>query len=242
MTRALQPATPPPELASRGRCVLALTCLPVTWLAVILSLGMAVALSSVGVFAGALGLTVLLTWVVAGRPSVQRDLEQRRRSDRRSRARCVREERLEEANVLGSDIHELTGLVTEVERTSPELMDRYELDALLDRYVEVVLAEARCKRALYRIDRAFPLRAFETTDDVLTACHRELITRRNAYRERYDQLAYRLHAETIAIGELIRLVALRVALPEISGDGADVVRRIAQLDDDDLARRQVDEL
>jgi len=175
--------------------------------------------ASTGILAGTLSAIVVLGSTIgvafAGIQSkrVRSWLERaiRRNAQRAQRER--REERLEKAEVTSDGLVAATMLVDEIMASNPALATRLELDAMLDRYVELEIALAGYRNAIDR-GPTWPLPSNSST-------------MRNAIRERaraFGQACVRrieaLHEERECIFELLQLAAQRGSVNDL-GDGHD---------------------
>ncbi|MGE0871864.1 MAG: hypothetical protein AB7P03_25125 [Kofleriaceae bacterium] len=230
---------------SRASYMLVVAGHPTSWLTMIAGFGAAIALSSV-IFAGLVLLAVLTGSVIAaGCPSVQRAVETKRRNDDRCKRRCKREDRVERANVDRTELCHLTNLVSDVDRASASDVDRFELDNLLDRYADLAIAHARCRDTLRSVDRAAIARELELEIsreicNGTSSQHRKLLERQLTWWDRYKVQAEQLRDEMTSIAELIKLFALRAAQPQVWADGYEIETRLSQLDDEEAATRQLD--
>lgn len=84
------------------------------------------------------------TAAAATLPGVQRRLDDQRRDRERRERREARETRLEEAGVRGARLAMLTQLADRIAEHDPRATHDLDLEHLLDRYVAVAIALARC--------------------------------------------------------------------------------------------------
>jgi hypothetical protein len=238
----------PSKQGSRASYLLVVAGHPSSWLTLIAGLGAAIAVSSVLLASGVVAAVMFGALIASGHPTVQHAVDVKRRCDRRSKQRYKREDRVERANVDRTELMALTNLVGDVDKTSSADVDRFELDALLDRYADVAIAHARCRDTLRSIDRAAISRELELevsrqmcgAPPLGHSHHRSLLERQLAWWDRYKVQAEQLREEMVAIAELIKLIGLRAAQPQVWADGFEIEARLSQLDDEDAARHLLD--
>jgi hypothetical protein len=209
----------------------------VTWLSITVACG--VALSQVGILAAVAVLVALIfaAGELAGWRRVQRALDARRREEELREHRCRRETRVQAANV---SVHELRLLADLVRKIDPEEVVRYELDDLLDRYAELAIAHARCDEAMRSLDHAAAARTLDAVgNDGTSAARRAVLERQLQCWKGRQQQARCYHEEMLAIAELVKLIAARTASPDTSMEAGEIERRLAQLDDEDAAHREL---
>lgn len=159
-----------------------------------------------GLVVGAIGIVVVLAAYLRTEGARRRRAVRRER-ERRQQLREARELRVEEAGARSLVLDELVDLVTAVTREAPAEAARYELDALLDTYAELLITRRRYERQLLcpqrRLTAGTP--PLQRLVRARTIAWRQICVRRAAEcKERLDELA-----------ELIRLHADRARLPEI---------------------------
>ena len=118
---------------------------------------------------------------------------------------------------------ELVRLVAGIEATAPELADRLELEHLLDRHVALALAHTRAVRAA--VTRGASSSASGGSKP------------RHECQARVDQLT----TELALLADPIRLIAQRAALPEEPILDDAVERHLAELDEEDAVREQLED-
>jgi hypothetical protein len=134
---------------------------------------------------------------------------------------------------------DLRDLVAEIERTDPAEAGRFELQELLDHFVKLAGSHQRCLESLRLagssdLPRALPI---ETSR---SARRREIMARRMRHRDDCIRRIERLSDELEAIDELVRLVAQRVACPQLDNElDREIERRLWELDEVDNALKQL---
>lgn len=160
--------------------------------------------------------------------------------------RIARMRALPETSTAWYTLAELTRLVDETARRDPTLVERHELETLLDRHVALTLAHEQAQRAAAMSDRVQLERLVEAVRaDPRTSRRRlELCERRLRFQEQCEATVAGLADELANIADVLRLIAQRAACPELGDepDGDVVDRQVAQLDADEAARRVLAEL
>ena len=167
-------------------------------------------------------------------------LARKARRDRHERQR----ERLERAgSIRRTELDELSRLVEEIEEHDPAECERFELDELVDLYVDMaVLVESY--RSAARHASGLIGDGDERHERPAAGggqrLRRDLVRRRIAHRDECTSKVAELDGELDAVIELVRLVAQRAVCPA----GADplepqLVRRVWELDTRDSALRQL---
>jgi hypothetical protein len=134
---------------------------------------------------------------------------------------------------------DLRDLVAEIERTDVSEANRFELQELLDHFVKLAASHQRCLESLRLagssdLPRALPIETHRS------ARRREIMARRMRHRDDCIRRIERLSDELEAIDELIRLVAQRVACPQLDNDlDREIERRLWELDEVDNALKQL---
>lgn len=135
---------------------------------------------------------------------------------------------------------DLRDLVAEIERTDPNEAKRFELQDLLDHFVRLSVAHQRCLESLRLAGSSDLPRAMPMTDPQRSARRREIMARRMRHRDECIRRIERLSDELEAVDELVRLVAQRVACPQLDHDlDREIERRLWELDEVDDALRQL---
>lgn len=139
---------------------------------------------------------------------------------------------------------ELTQLVDQIEADDPELARRIDLEALLDRHVELGLTYERALRAVRLANRIQLERMRDSlrSDPDANASRLELCERRLECLEQCEAKAEQLADELAILGDMIRLIAQRVACPDDPIRDDTIGHHLAEFDEDDAARRQLAEL
>lgn len=159
----------------------------------------------------------------------------------RSSRREARARELEKASIRRDSLADLTRLVGEIEERDPRLVARYELEALLDRYVALTKAQAQAAHAVTLTDRLQLERDRERLlgDREADPRRAELCERRIACHRTCELRAHKLADELAIIEELVRLIAQRAAMPEEPPADDTIDRELAELDAQEAARRQL---
>jgi len=204
-----------------------------------MAIGLALPVSVVGLFlsAGLFGVLVAAT----GAAPIRKALAQHASARARRARRDIRDRALPPASCGRGTLVELTNLVDEIEHHDPELARRFELESLLDRHVELTLAYESALRAARMSDRTTLeyMRDTYRADPDANPRRVELYERRLRCLAQCEATAEWLADELAMLAELIRLVAQRVACPEDLLTDDTIARQLAELDDDDAARRQL---
>jgi len=132
-----------------------------------------------------------------------------------------------------SDLRDLVG---EIERTDPGEANRFELQDLLDHFVQLAVGHQRCLDSLRLAGGSDLPRALPITDPQRSVRRREIMARRLRHRDECVRRVERLSDELEAVDELVRLVAQRVACPPLDGElDREIERRLWELDEVDEA-------
>lgn len=173
---------------------------------------------------------------VTGRPGYRRWLAERRRLELTRGNRQRRQHALESAGVLGDTLIELTALVQAVELNDAAAARRYELEGLLDHYVDVAVALKRYERLIAangRDELVTDLLLFQ--DDPSAAARVRILEHRLRCHDQCVVAAKKLRAQSDAIVELLRLIAQRSAMPELPDDTDAIERRLADVESTEAA-------
>jgi hypothetical protein len=197
---------------------------PVVW-GVAALVGMAM-----GMFAGALGALAALGSFIGGACTALRSRRVCRwieRSSRRASQRARREDRearLQEAGVGITGLVAATVLVDELTAMEPVLVKHLALEALLDRYVVLELAAARCTGILTERYGAFPVPEGSTI-------RTRIQVRSATLREACELRLAALQDEQAGIIEFFQLLLQRSVLEVTKLEGDPIGERIALLED-----------
>lgn len=136
---------------------------------------------------------------------------------------------------------ELTRLVDEVETRAPELARRFDLEALLDRFVALTVAHDRAVRAAEMSDRDQLERIRETcaADAGASARRLELCERRLQCLDDCEAKVERFADELAIVVDTIRLTAQRAACPDDLPADDCIDRQLSELDETTEAHRQL---
>jgi hypothetical protein len=216
---------------------------PVTSVAVVAGVSFGIFLGSallvMAVVVGALG----ASWVLSGHTGFQRTIQEYLVDRQRRQHRERREDQLDRAGVHRGTLLELTQLVDEIERADDGWTgQRFELEDLIDQYVDLAAAHERCLRALRQTDRSELVRNLKDHRMRPAAHHTrvcELLERRIRCWDDCRARADHLEAEIAAIVELIRLLAQRASCPELPIPQDPVAPRLRDLDEDEAAVREL---
>ncbi len=177
-------------------------------LTTVLAVASALALASTIVFLCAL-VIICTQWLLAV-PAVRERRARGKALKRRHVRRHLREHALELADVSTSTLSELTDLA---EGLDPEASDPFELEPLLDRYVELAVARQRCWNTL-RYASAAGLQERLDTARMFHPVTAEVLERRVAYAHKLDERGRELEDALANVADLIRCYAERSSLPE----------------------------
>lgn len=172
-----------------------------------------------------------------GRPGYRRWLADRRRHEL-ERDNCQRRQHaLESAGVLGDTLAELNALVKAVELNDEVAAARYELDGLLDHYVQVAVTLKRYEHLIAANGRDELVADLSLhRDDPAAAARVRILEHRLRCHDQCVAAAKRLRAQSHALVELLRLIAQRSAMPEVpDGDHDAIERRLADLETTEAA-------
>ncbi len=197
-------------------------------------------------YAGLLGALVAMLIVAALGASaarykfVQRHLDASAALRDRSRLESARFKALRPTGVVRQAQYvELRDLVESIERDDAGEASRFELQDLLNHFVEVSVAHQRCLNALRLAGGELPV-AVPMIDAPRSKRRREIQARRIRHRDECLRRIERLGDELEATDELIRLLAQRVACPLLHGDlDREIERRLWELDEVDAAIEQL---
>lgn len=198
-------------------------------------------------FAGMYGAVLALLAVIGLAALVSKNQIVRRHLEAQAalRERCRREaHRLKQLRPTGpvrqQQYIELRDLVEQVERIDATEAARFELQDLLDHFVRLSLHHQRCLEAVRMTGSHDLPHAIPISEASRSKRRREILARRMKHRDECLARVDRLADEIDALDELVRLVAQRVACPELEPDlEREIERRLWELDEVDAALRQL---
>jgi hypothetical protein len=179
---------------------------------------------------------VVFSVASSGRPGYRRWLAERQRRELQRGNRERRQLALESAGVLTDTLVELSALVQAVELNDEVSASRYELDGLLDHYVEVAVALKRYERLIAangRDELVTDLLLYR--DDPSAGARVRILEHRLRCHDQCVAAAKKLRAQSDAIIELLRLIAQRSAMPELPIDSDAIDRRLADVEGTEAA-------
>ncbi|HEY0480770.1 MAG TPA: hypothetical protein VGD37_24820 [Kofleriaceae bacterium] len=230
------PATTPRLAYARG-AVASPVCVAATLFAACLGVG----------YAGLLGaviatLVVLVLGVNMSRyRRVREYLDVQARLQTRARRHCRRLKQVRRTSpVRLRHYDELRVLVEEIERLDECEAARFELQDLLDHFVELAVHHQRCIDAL-RLSRADALPAMPPLPEIGRSSRRgEIIQRRIRHRDECVRRMAQITDEIEGVDQLIRLVAQRTACANLDVElDREIDRRLWELDEVDSALHQL---
>ncbi len=232
-------APPPPALTRRDSgvhyirgAIASPLCVAVTVFTACVGLG----------YAGLVGalLAVVVCSVVGAMSTryrfVRRHLEHSAELREKTRRESARFKALRPTGVVRQTQYvELRDLVEGVEATDAVEAERFEMQDLLDHFVSVALAHQKCLDALRLAGSELPM-TVPMIDAPRSKRRRDIQARRIRHRDECLRRIEHLADELEAIDELIRLIAQRVACPNVSADlDREIERRLWELDEVDSA-------
>jgi len=131
---------------------------------------------------------------------------------------------------------DLRDLVAEIERTDPVEAQRFELQELLDHFVTLSVGHQKCLDSLRLAGSSDLPRVMPLPDPNRSVRRREIMQRRLRHRDDCLRRIERIADELEAVDELVRLVAQRVACPQVIDDlDREIEKRLWELDEVDAA-------
>jgi hypothetical protein len=177
--------------------------------------------------------------------AVRRLIDGYRAERQRRRRTAARERRLALAGpVRRAEFAELTARVDEIERDHAAEVDRFDLQELLDCYVDLAVSHQRLIEAVQRADRA-PLWEAATSPGRAEAGaasrqRRQILARRLRHRDECRTRAQERAEELDAIAEFIQLVGELTTCPSVDGAAPqEIERRLWELEAQESALRQL---
>ena len=197
-------------------------------------------------FAGLLGaLVAILATAMLGATStrygfVRRHLDRQAEQREKLHIESRRFRTLRKAGIVRQTQYiELRDLVETVEADDAAEAARFELQDLLDHFVQTVVAHNKCLEALRVAGSELPI-TVPMIDAPRSKRRREIQARRIRHRDECLSRLEKLGDEIDATDELIRLVAQRVACPMLAADlDRELDRRLWELDEVDAAMHQL---
>jgi len=198
-------------------------------------------------YAGILGAAIaLVTVVVLGAMSaryrfVQRHLDRQAKLRERGRRESARLRALRPSGVVRQTQYlELRDLVEHIENTDPGEAQRFELQDLLDHYVQLSIRHQRCFDALRLAGGTELPIAIPITDAGKSKRRREIQARRIRHRDECLRQLETLVDELESVDELVRLIAQRSACPAADPElDREIERRLWELDEVEAALHQL---
>jgi len=212
---------------------------PISTLTMLTGVSLGIYLSSALVVVLMIAISLVAAYGLAGRGRFQKSIDTYVSRQRRAERRAVREEALDRAGLGREQLVELQTIIEEIHRTDDgKAESRFELEDLLDHYVQLAVAHERCLRALRQTDRNELARSLREPAP-LARNRRALLERRlrcwDECRARADHLA----EEIATLVELVRLLGQQASIPDPLLDPEALARRISDLEEDDAALREV---
>jgi len=136
------------------------------------------------------------------------------------------------------EYRELRGIVNQIEHTDPDDARRYELEQLLDDFVQIASIHERYQRVV--LNSATVSEAWPNGNPHQSVRARELVSRRIRHRQDCQQRCEHLADQLEVIDQLVRLVAQRAACPPLDDDlDTEIDRRLSELGEVDAALAQL---
>ena len=194
-------------------------------------------------YAGMLGALIAMVAFVALGTSATRYRYVRRQLDRQFEYRVKQKREAERMKLLKptgpvrqQQYCDLRDLVNEIEKSDSSEAHRFELQALLDHFVSLAVSHQKCLDSLRLAGSSDLPRVLPLPDPNRSARRREIMMRRMRHRDECVRRIERLADELEAVDELVRLVAQRVACPQLDGElDREIERRLWELDEVDEA-------
>lgn len=178
-------------------------------------------------------------------PSVRRLIDGYRAERERRRRTAARERRLALAGpVRRAEFAEMTARVDEIERDHAAEVERFELQELLDCYVDLAISHQRLIEAVQRADRAPLWEAAASPGRAETGAagrqRRQILARRLRHRDECRARAAERAEELDAIAEFVQLVGELTTCPPVDAAAPqEIERRLWELEAQESALRQL---
>jgi hypothetical protein len=182
-----------------------------------LVVGVTLALAFAGGIAVLVALAVAVTLAVAHMPAAERSLHAQRARSARHARHFARELRLEGLNIAPDELVALTEIVDLVIAKESTEADVYELEPLLDLYVDVAIARRRCVVAVMKCDRSALFRKLDRFPASGSSRVRGIVERRIKQALACERRARELDDGLANVGDLIRCYGERATLPDVTG-------------------------
>jgi len=188
-----------------------------------------------------LGASLFLLAFVASSPAVRAGAAARRVERAREARRRARERQFAPGSPAHDGLIGLTRLLDEITAHDPWCAERMELEDLLDRHVALTIAHEQSLHAIRIADRVQLERTRDSLrgDPMAHPRRVELCERRLRCLAECEVRAERLADELAMVADLLRLIAQRIACADAALLDDTIDRRLAQLDDEDLAHREL---
>lgn len=194
-------------------------------------------------YAGVLGAVVAMATFIALGATATRYRYVRQQLDKQFEYRVKQRREAERMRMLKpagpvrqQQYADLRDLVAEIERTDAGEARRFELQDLLDHFVGLAVSHQKCLDSLRLAGSSDLPRVMPLPDAHRSQRRREIMQRRLRHRDECLRRIERVADELEAVDELVRLVAQRVACPQV-GDELDreIEKRLWELDEVDAA-------
>lgn len=211
-------------------------CVAVTLFAACLGVG----------YAGVIGAVIAVTavFVLGAHASryrrVRGYLDEQTQLEARTRRHCQRLKQIRRASPARlRHYDELRVMIDEIERLDETEAARFELQDLLDHFVQLAVTHQRCVDAL-RLSGADALPVPLPSEPGRSSRRGEIVQRRIRHRDECVRRMAQVTDEIEGIDQLVRLVAQRTACPVFDLElGREIDRRLWELDEVDAAMHQL---
>jgi hypothetical protein len=198
-------------------------------------------------YAGAIGAVLAVACVIAlgihaaRYRSVRAYIDEQMRAKERAHRESQRVKRLRStAGSRQQHYHELRLLVEEIERLDPAEAARFELQDLLDHFIDLAVRHQRCVDALRLAGASALPAAIPVVDATRSPRRRDILQRRLHHRDECLRAMEQLADELEGVDELIHLVVQRAASASVGAESdREIDRRLWELDEVDAALRQL---